>query len=137
MICGSHSRHTLATTRDSGTLSMYESRLLSWPMYFWYTSCSGALSYGVPITSRYQCDTMFWPSGLMDGHRNNTSVSRMRRVWSSLFLSKTYVNGVVMREPPDSDPSKAPHDAAHSVSPRRHRPAAWTAPLPPGARRCP
>ncbi len=33
-IWGSHSRHVRPMTRDSIMLSMYESRLLSWPTYF-------------------------------------------------------------------------------------------------------
>ena len=56
-------------TRDSTMFSMYPSRLLSWPMYFCYSSTIGATSYGLPRLERYHLAIMLWPSGLMENHR--------------------------------------------------------------------
>ena len=80
-------------TRDSIMLSMYPSRLLSCPMYFWYRRGREATSKGVPTLEWYHSETIVWPSGLMDGHRIKMTFSRMARTsGSSSPVTKSYAS---------------------------------------------
>ena len=134
MICGSHSRHVRCTTRDSIMLSIYESRLLSCPTYFWYSSIGGTgCPCGAASRARHQFTTMSCPSGLIDGQRKNTVLSRMAFISGSLACaSSSYATCGVCCEPAISDawspplmstkarPSRASLRASASV-----RPSGW------------
>ncbi len=71
----------------SGCVDMYESRLLSWPMYFWYSRGRPAIDrFRGSGLRRYQSATRSWPSGLAWTIRMTTS-RRSRRVSSSSPLT--------------------------------------------------
>ncbi len=89
MICGSHSCQVRARTRDSTMFSMYASRLLSCPMYFWYSQGIGATSYGVPRFEAYHSPIMVWPSGFRDGHRKVMTPSRMAAMRGSSLATRS------------------------------------------------
>ena len=67
----------------STCVNMYQSRLLSWPVYLWYRNGTCPPSHGVPSDLRYHSTTFCVPSGLWDGSIRMTVLSRMSRVSAS------------------------------------------------------
>src|SRR6185503_8891380 len=82
--------------RVSGCEKMYQSRLLSWPVYLWYSSGGDDPSYGVPSVLRYHLVTISTPSGLRDGTSSTIVSFRMARLCGVSSVSMRYANSTAV-----------------------------------------
>src|SRR5262245_16541819 len=83
-------------SRVSGWEKMYQSRLLSWPVYLWYNSGGFVPSYGVASVLRYQRVTMSTPSGLSDGTRMKIVSFRTARNRGVSCVRMLYANSTAV-----------------------------------------
>ena len=109
---------------------MYQSRLLSWPAYFWYSTGGVVPSYGVPTCARYQLATMSRPSGFITGTVTKITSSRMRFISAVSEVATMCATSALTCAWPTSVawspksiqtialPSRASARACSSVSPR-------------------
>src|SRR5687768_1820768 len=128
MICGYHARNiTLSMARVSSCDAMNESRLLSWPMYLWYSrGTPRVLRSSVSLLRMYQSASRSWPSGL--ACTASTMTSRRNRVVSaSVPLASSYTSSIsccaprtsLACSPPSTQTTARPSSASARVGVRQ------------------
>jgi len=77
-------------------VNAYQSRLLSWPVYFWYRNGGSRPSQGVPSDCRYHSVTRCVPSGLCDGIITTTVLSSTSRMAGLSPLASAYAVSIAV-----------------------------------------
>src|SRR5262245_18409031 len=75
---------------------MYQSRLLSCPVYLWESSGGGDPSYEVPSVLRYHLVTISTPSGLSDGTSKKIVSLRTARNRGVSCVRMSYANSTAV-----------------------------------------
>ena len=86
----------------SFNVNMYQSLLLSWPAYLWYTYGWLLPSYSVPRYLSYQSTTSLFPSGFRDGTSRKTVLSRISLTSSPSSDASLWASSMLIWLPPIS-----------------------------------